>query len=125
MVEERRNSRAGDRIAAWFIEQWGRRSAATVNAPDGPAGADHHAVVLAHQERPWPDLVAAALALFGVTALASRWAGAFLLDRCSPRGVLAAGLAATGAALIGLALAHGPAQVLIAIALVGLGLRAV
>ncbi|TDD50654.1 MFS transporter [Nonomuraea terrae] len=67
-----------------------------------------------------PDLAAAALALFGVTALVSRWAGAFLLDRCSPRGVLAAGLAATGVALIVLALAHGPAQVLIAIALVGL-----
>ncbi|GAA0999906.1 hypothetical protein GCM10009555_101730 [Acrocarpospora macrocephala] len=67
-----------------------------------------------------PDLAAAALALFGLTALASRWAGAFLLDRCSPRGVLAGGLAATGVALFGLAPAHGPAQVLIAIALVGL-----
>ncbi|MEU4718106.1 MFS transporter [Nonomuraea dietziae] len=67
-----------------------------------------------------PELAAAALALFGVTALVSRWAGAFLLDRYSPRGVLAAGLAVTGLALIALALAHGPAQVLIAIALVGL-----
>ncbi|GAA5772002.1 hypothetical protein Aros01_08545 [Streptosporangium roseum] len=46
------------------------------------------------------DLASAALVIFGVTALASRWAGAFLLDRCSPRGVLAAGLAATGVALI-------------------------
>ncbi|PZG23491.1 MFS transporter [Nonomuraea aridisoli] len=67
-----------------------------------------------------PELAAAALALFGVTALVSRWAGAFLLDRFSPRGVLAAGLAATGLALVALTLAQGPAQVLIAIALVGL-----
>ncbi|MEO3856427.1 MFS transporter [Acrocarpospora sp. B8E8] len=67
-----------------------------------------------------PDLAAAALALFGVAALASRWAGAFLLDRYSPRGVLAGGLTATGVALFGLAPAHEPAQVLIAIALVGL-----
>ncbi|MFI7640423.1 MFS transporter [Nonomuraea sp. NPDC049400] len=67
-----------------------------------------------------PDLAAAALVLFGVMALLSRWAGAFLLERFSPRGVLAAGLAATGLALIALALAQGPAQVLVAIALVGL-----
>ncbi|GAA3508695.1 MFS family permease [Streptosporangium album] len=67
-----------------------------------------------------PELAPVALAVFGVTALASRWAGAFLLDRFSPRGVLAAGLAATGLALIALTLAQGPAQVLAAIALVGL-----
>ncbi|MCA2226135.1 MFS transporter [Nonomuraea aurantiaca] len=67
-----------------------------------------------------PELAAAALALFGVTALLSRWAGALLLERFSPRGVLSAGLAATGLALFALVLAQGPAQVLIAIALVGL-----
>ncbi|MEU7835022.1 MFS transporter [Nonomuraea sp. NPDC049129] len=67
-----------------------------------------------------PELAAAALALFGVAALLSRWAGALLLERFSPRGVLSAGLAATGLALFTLVLAQGPAQVLIAIALVGL-----
>ncbi|MEU4332818.1 MFS transporter [Nonomuraea dietziae] len=67
-----------------------------------------------------PELAPVALAVFGITALASRWAGAFLLDRFSPRGVLASGLAATGLALFALTLAQGPAQVLGAIALVGL-----
>ncbi|MEV1243234.1 MFS transporter [Nonomuraea sp. NPDC050022] len=67
-----------------------------------------------------PELAAAALALFGVAALLSRWAGALLLERFSPRGVLSAGLAATGLALFTLVLAQSPAQVLIAIALVGL-----
>ncbi|NBE91682.1 MFS transporter [Nonomuraea sp. KC401] len=67
-----------------------------------------------------PELAAVALALFGVTALISRWAGAFLLDRFSPRTVLAAGLVATGLSLAALALAHGQAQVLVAIAVVGL-----
>ncbi|GII52414.1 hypothetical protein Pth03_08030 [Planotetraspora thailandica] len=67
-----------------------------------------------------PELAPVALAVFGVTALASRWAGAFLLDRFSPRGVLAAGLAGTGLALIALAVAHGPVPILVAIALVGL-----
>ncbi|TDD24723.1 MFS transporter [Nonomuraea diastatica] len=67
-----------------------------------------------------PELAAVALALFGVTALVSRWAGAFLLDRFSPRTVLAAGLVATGLSLAGLALAHGQFQVLVAIAVVGL-----
>ncbi|MFE0153481.1 MFS transporter [Nonomuraea sp. NPDC059007] len=66
-----------------------------------------------------PGLATAALVIFGVAALASRWAGAFLLDRFAPRGVLAAGLTATGTALIMLTLAQGPAQVLVAIALVG------
>lgn len=66
------------------------------------------------------DLAAAALALFGGGALLSRWAGASLLDRFSPRGVLTAGLAATGSALILLALARGPVQVLTAVTLVGL-----
>ncbi|WP_433514968.1 MFS transporter [Nonomuraea sp. CA-143628] len=67
-----------------------------------------------------PDLAAAALITFGVCALASRWAGAFLLDRFAPRTVLAAGLAATGAALLVLTLARGPVQMIAAIALVGL-----
>ncbi|MEU0484806.1 hypothetical protein ABZ260_37205 [Streptosporangium sp. NPDC006013] len=67
-----------------------------------------------------PQLAVVALAVFGVTALISRWAGAFLLDWFSPRTVLAAGLAATGVALIALAVADGPAQVVVAIALVGL-----
>ncbi|WP_433212103.1 MFS transporter [Microtetraspora malaysiensis] len=67
-----------------------------------------------------PDLAVVALAVFGVTALLSRWAGALLLDRWPPGRVLAAGLAATGLSLIALALAQTPAQVLITIALVGL-----
>ncbi|MGP3932153.1 MFS transporter [Nonomuraea sp. KM88] len=67
-----------------------------------------------------PELAAVALALFGVTALISRWAGAFLLDRFPPRTVLAAGLVATSLSLAALALAHGQVQVLVAIAVVGL-----
>ncbi|GAA4561495.1 hypothetical protein GCM10023193_24780 [Planotetraspora kaengkrachanensis] len=67
-----------------------------------------------------PELAPLALVVFGVSALASRWAGAFLLDRFSPRGVLVAGLAGTGLALVALALADGPVPVLVAIALVGL-----
>ncbi|MFI6818893.1 MFS transporter [Nonomuraea sp. NPDC050328] len=67
-----------------------------------------------------PELAPAALVLFGVMALISRWTGAFLLDRFAPRAVLAAGLAATGVALATLAMAQGPAQVLVAVALVGL-----
>ncbi|WP_218001802.1 MFS transporter [Microtetraspora malaysiensis] len=66
-----------------------------------------------------PDLAVVALAVFGVTALLSRWAGALLLDRWPPGRVLAVGLAATGLSLIALALAQTPAQVLITIALVG------
>lgn len=67
-----------------------------------------------------PALAGTALAVFGVAALVSRWAGAFLLERFPPRAVLAAGLTATGLSLLLLALARGPAQVLPAIALVGL-----
>ncbi|NUS06721.1 MAG: MFS transporter [Nonomuraea sp.] len=67
-----------------------------------------------------PALAATALALFGAMALISRWTGAFLLARFSPRAVLATGLAATGLSLVMLAFARGPAQVLPAIALVGL-----
>ncbi|MFI6519105.1 MFS transporter [Spirillospora sp. NPDC050679] len=67
-----------------------------------------------------PDLAAVALAVFGVAALISRWAGGLLLDRLPPRTVVAAGLAATGAAMLVLAAAHTPAQVVVAVALVGL-----
>ncbi|WP_433252652.1 MFS transporter [Streptosporangium sp. CA-135522] len=67
-----------------------------------------------------PNLAGAALVTFGVSALASRWAGAFLLDGFAPRTILAAGLAATGAALLVLTLARGPVQMIAAIALVGL-----
>src|SRR3954467_10739511 len=45
-----------------------------------------------------PDLAPPALAVFGVAALLSRWAGGLLLDRLAPRTVVAAGLAATGGA---------------------------
>lgn len=67
-----------------------------------------------------PGLASAALAVFGVAALASRWAGGVLLDRLAPRAVVVLGLASTGAALLVLAAAHGPAQTLGAVALVGL-----
>ncbi|KAB2360220.1 MFS transporter [Actinomadura montaniterrae] len=67
-----------------------------------------------------PDLASAALAVFGVAALASRWIGGTLLDRLAPRTVVVLGLASTGAALLVLALAHGPPQTLGAVALVGL-----
>jgi hypothetical protein len=67
-----------------------------------------------------PDLAAVTLAVFGVTALISRWAGSLLLDRLPPRTVIASGLTATGAALLILAAAQTPAQVVVAVALVGL-----
>ncbi|GAA2157322.1 hypothetical protein GCM10009727_67090 [Actinomadura napierensis] len=67
-----------------------------------------------------PDLASAALAVFGVAALASRWLGGVLLDRPAPRTLIALGLACTGAALLVLAAAHGPPQTLGAAALVGL-----
>jgi MFS family permease len=67
-----------------------------------------------------PDLASAALAVFGVAALASRWLGGMLLDRLAPRTVVALGLASTGAALLVLAAAHGPPQTLGSVALVGL-----
>ncbi|MGK5555058.1 MFS transporter [Actinomadura kijaniata] len=67
-----------------------------------------------------PDLAAPVLGVFGVTALASRWAGSLLLDRLPPRTVIAAGLAGTGLALLVLAAARGPAQIVAAVAVVGL-----
>ncbi|MDL4815282.1 MFS transporter [Actinomadura opuntiae] len=67
-----------------------------------------------------PDLASAALAAFGVAALASRWLGGVLLDRMAPRTLIALGLASTGAALLVLAAAHGPPLTLGAAALVGL-----
>ncbi|MET8159557.1 MFS transporter [Sphaerisporangium sp. NPDC005289] len=67
-----------------------------------------------------PDLAPAALAVFGVAALLSRWGGALVLDRLPPGLTVAAGLGATGMSLAILAFARTPAQVLIGIALVGL-----
>ncbi|MGW5647218.1 MFS transporter [Saccharopolyspora sp. NPDC003752] len=67
-----------------------------------------------------PDLAALALAVFGLTALISRWAGGLLLDKLAPRTVIASGLIATGAALLVLAAAQSPVQVVVAAALVGL-----
>lgn len=67
-----------------------------------------------------PDRAAVTLAVFGVAALISRWAGGLLLDRLSPRTLIASGLTATGAALLVLAVARTPAQVVVAVALVGL-----
>ncbi|MEU5992110.1 MFS transporter [Spirillospora sp. NPDC047418] len=66
------------------------------------------------------DLAAAALAVFGVAALVSRWLGGVLLDRFAPRTLVVLGLASTGAALLLLAAAQGSGQVLAAVALVGL-----
>ncbi len=66
------------------------------------------------------DLAAAALAVFGLAALVSRWLGGVLLDRFAPRTLIVAGLASTGIALLVLAVAQGPVQVLTAVALVGL-----
>ncbi|MEQ4721059.1 MFS transporter [Nonomuraea sp. B19D2] len=67
-----------------------------------------------------PELAPAALASFGIAALISRWAGAFLLDRLSPRTVLALGLGLTGLSLLALASARTPPHVLGAVVLVGL-----
>jgi MFS family permease len=67
-----------------------------------------------------PHLVTAALAVFGVAALVSRWAGGVLLDRAAPRTLIASGLTATGLALVALAVARTPWQVLTAIAVTGL-----
>ncbi|MFL6057059.1 MAG: MFS transporter [Actinoallomurus sp.] len=67
-----------------------------------------------------PRLAPAALAVFGVAALASRWAGGLLLDRLRPRTTVTLGLAATGAALLVLAAARTPTQVVVAAGLVGL-----
>ncbi|WP_285779466.1 MFS transporter [Microtetraspora sp. NBRC 13810] len=67
-----------------------------------------------------PELAPAALAVFGVAALVSRWGGAILLDWLSPRVVVAGGLGATGLALTVLLFARSPVQLLVAVALVGL-----
>src|SRR3954454_23095296 len=67
-----------------------------------------------------PHLVTAVLTVFGVAALVSRWAGAVLLDRAAPRTLVAVGLGLTGLALLGLAVARTPAQVLVAVATTGL-----
>jgi hypothetical protein len=67
-----------------------------------------------------PHLVTAALTVFGVAALVSRWAGGVLLDRAAPRTLIASGLAATGLALLALAVARTPWQILTAIAVTGL-----
>ncbi|WP_396454842.1 MFS transporter, partial [Actinomadura sp.] len=67
-----------------------------------------------------PRLAAAALAVFGLAALVSRWIGGLLLDRFAPRTLIVLGLASTGAALLLLAAARGDGQFLAAVALVGL-----
>jgi MFS family permease len=67
-----------------------------------------------------PHLVTAVLTVFGLAALVSRWAGGLLLDRAPPRTLVAAGLGATGLALVALAAARTPAQVLAATAATGL-----
>jgi hypothetical protein len=58
--------------------------------------------------------------VFGAAALVSRWEGGVLLDRIRPRTLVAGGLTATGLALLTLAAARTPAQVLVATALTGL-----
>jgi MFS family permease len=67
-----------------------------------------------------PHRITAVLTVFGVAALASRWAGGILLDRVRPRTLVTAGLTATGLALLALAAASTPAQVLAATAATGL-----
>ncbi len=67
-----------------------------------------------------PSLLTAALVLFGLAALVSRWAGGVLLDRAPPRTLVVSGLVATGVALGALALARTHAQTLAAITLTGL-----
>jgi MFS family permease len=67
-----------------------------------------------------PHLVTAALTVFGLAALVSRWAGGVLLDRLAPRTLVVTGLGATGTALLALAAAHTPAQTLAAVAATGL-----
>ncbi|WP_329248368.1 MFS transporter [Actinoallomurus sp. NBC_01490] len=67
-----------------------------------------------------PRLVTPVLTVFGVAALASRWAGGVLLDRVRPRTLVVAGLAATGVALLALAAARTPWQILAATAATGL-----
>lgn len=67
-----------------------------------------------------PAQAPAALAVFGAAALVSRWFGGLLLDRLAGRTVIVLGLAATGSALVALAAARSPAQLLAAVALVGL-----
>lgn len=67
-----------------------------------------------------PHLVTAVLTVFGGSVLVSRWAGGVLLDRIRPRTLVAAGLTATGLALLALTAARTPAQVLVATAAVGL-----
>src|SRR4051812_2054726 len=62
-----------------------------------------------------PDLAVAALVIFGVAALISRWAGALILDRLPPRIVVSLGLGATGLSLIALSAARTPLQVLISV----------
>ncbi|MDN3354501.1 MFS transporter [Actinomadura sp. DC4] len=67
-----------------------------------------------------PRLVTAVLTVFGATALVSRWAGGVLLDRAAPRTLVVLGLGATGLALLALAAARTPWQVLTAVAATGL-----
>ena len=67
-----------------------------------------------------PRLVTSALVVFGLAALVSRWAGGVLLDRAPPRTLVVAGLFATGAALLALAMARTPAQTLVCVGATGL-----
>jgi MFS family permease len=67
-----------------------------------------------------PGQAPAVLSAFGVGCLVSRWAGAWLSSRLALRSVVTLGLAATGAALALLAVVTGPAQIVVAAALVGL-----
>lgn len=67
-----------------------------------------------------PDLVTAALTVFGLAALVSRWAGGVLLDRAPPRTLIVAGLLTTGAFLLLLAAARGTVATLTCVALTGL-----
>jgi MFS family permease len=67
-----------------------------------------------------PHLVTAVLTVFGGAALVSRWAGGLLLDRAAPRTLIVAGLTVTGLALLGLAAARTPGQILAATAATGL-----
>ncbi|MCW2877613.1 MAG: transporter [Sphaerisporangium sp.] len=67
-----------------------------------------------------PAVAVAALVIFGVAALVSRWAGAFILGWLPPGIVVSLGLGATGLSLIALSASGTPLQVLISVALVGL-----
>ncbi|MFD0684356.1 MFS transporter [Actinomadura fibrosa] len=67
-----------------------------------------------------PGQVPLTLATFGLAALASRFAGALLLDGLPPRTVIVLGLAATGTSLLLLSAAEGSVPLLCAVVLVGL-----